>query len=103
LVFERLWTIVGLVLLVALGSCAGADAHPRDDGSLTDPCDVETVSINAGPERMPSAERNAPALTPSVPDTTIVWHCGTPDEPPTVVALAALFFQRDASRAPPRG
>jgi hypothetical protein len=94
---------VGLVLLVALGSCVGADAHPPDDSSLTDPCDVDTVSINAGAERMPSAERTAPGLTPSLPDTTIVWHCGTPDEPPTVVALAALFLRPYASRAPPRG
>lgn len=94
---------IGLVLLVALGSCLDTDAQLGDHRSLAGPCDVEPISINAGAERTPPPERTPPALTPSLPDGTIVWHCGTPDELPTVVALAAPFFRPDVSRAPPRG
>lgn len=83
--------LIGLsVLVVALGSCVGVDAHSADGGAQTDPCDIEPVSIKAGGERVPAPERMAPALTPSIPDTTVVMHCETPDAPPTVIADAAL-------------
>jgi hypothetical protein len=91
------------VLAVALGSCIGIDAHPVNSGAQADPCDIEPVSINAGAERVPSPDRTLPASLPSIPDTTLVMHCGTPDGPPTLIAVVALSVRPHAPRAPPRG
>lgn len=91
------------MLAVALGSCVRLDAHPANGGAPTDPCEIEPVSIKAGAERMASAERMAPGLMPSIPDATVTMHCGTPDAPTPVIAVAAVSLSSHAPRAPPLG
>ena len=91
------------VLAIALGSCVGIDAHQANGGAQTDPCDVEPVSIKAGVERLASPERMAPGLMPSIPDATVTMHCGTPDAPTPVIAVAAISVSPHAPRAPPLG
>ena len=91
------------VFAIVLGSCVGIEAHEPDRGVEPEPCDITIVRVNAGAERGPSLEHSSPVLTPSIPDVTIVWHCGTPDEPPPLIADAARFVHPYAQRAPPRG
>ena len=91
------------MLAVALGSCAGVDAHPANGGAQTDPCDVEPVSIKSGADRIVSPERTVPGLMPSIPDAAVTMHCGTPDAPTPVIALAAVSVSPHAPRAPPLG
>lgn len=96
--------VVGLsVLAVLLASCVGVDAHEPGGGVEPEPCEVTIVSVNAGAERVPSPVRSSPVLTSSIPDVTIVWHCGTPDEPPPIIADATLSVRPYTPRAPPRG
>ncbi len=92
-----------IVLVVVLGSCLGVDAHQPDVDTEPEPCELTIVSVKAGTEHIPSPERTSPVLTLAMPNATIVWHCGTPDEPPPVIADGARSVRPYAQRAPPRG
>ena len=98
--------IVVLILLlgVVLGSCAVSDGHLLDTKPVPDPCDIQPVSIKAGAQHEPSLERAVLAVTPRLPDTTVVWHCGPPpDTRPTVVAVNSPSLSPHGPLAPPRG
>lgn len=92
-----------LHLSIVLGSCAGLDAHPPDTGDDQERCDVQPIGIKAGVERQSSVDRAVPVVTPALPDTTVVWHCGTPDTSSPVLTVDSLSILRHAPRAPPRG
>lgn len=93
-----------LILGVVLGSCVGSDGHPPDTGPGPERCDVQPVSIKNGAEREPSLDRTVTVVTPGLPDTTVVWHCGPPpDTRPTVVAVSSPLLCPHDPRARPRG
>jgi hypothetical protein len=98
--------VIVLILLlgVVLGSCASSEADPRDTRPGPEPCDVQPVSIKAGAQWEPILDRTTPAGRPTLPDTTVVWHCGPPpDTRPTVIAVHAPSLSAHGPRSPPRG
>lgn len=97
--------VVPLLLLFGLvfGFCAEADAYVPDAADDPSPCDLQPVNMKIGAERDQRVVPARATLTPSVPDTTIVGPCGTPDMPLPVEVITALGLRPHAPRAPPRG